>query len=539
MSIDVFGGRDRHNERVLGLGPQPRTARAALFAALLTVLAALAGLAGLAPRARAATVTVTASPTGAAVPRGFLGISTQYRALEAYTGSNPHSLDPAFLNLLGDIAPGQSPVLRIGGESADWSWYPIPHHKRPRGVTFTIDNKWLKVARATAQQLHAQLILDVNLEASDRADAVGEAKAMLSRIGRRYIKAMEIGNEPELYHHFAWYHTAKGLPVPGRPASWSPPQYRAQFSQFAHAMPRVPIAGPVSGLGTWLRSLGTFLHDEPFVGLTTIHAYPLKHCSSDHVVTIPQVLSNAASAGFVQEVTPYVETSHAHGKPIRIDEVNAVTCGGTAGVSDSFASALWMLDTMFGLARAGVDGVNVNTVPHSINSILNPVLAHNNPAIAVQPEWYSMMMFAQAAPPGSRIMRLHVQLPAGMEAWATRDGQGTVHVVLINKHAHGSEPTTLHVPSAAGPATLERLQARGLASTQDVRLGGQTFGSATPTGLLSGTPTDEIVAPVDGAYTLQVPGASAAMLTFHASPSTLLMSALSGRGLLSQLMSSW
>jgi hypothetical protein len=508
-------------------------AGAALLAALLAVLA-------FASAGRAAAITVTALPSGQPVAPGFLGISTQYKSLEAYTGSNPGAIAPAFVHLLGDITPGQSPVLRIGGDSADWSWYPVAHQKRPPGITYTITNKWLQVARATAQNLRAKLILDVNLEAGSQADAVGEANAMLKRIGPQNILAMEIGNEPELYHHFAWYHTATGVPVPGRPASWSLPEYRAQFSQFAHAMPRVRIAGPVSGLGIWLQSLGTFLHDEPSVGLTTIHAYPLKHCSAGHVVTIPELLSNAASAGFVREVSPYVKISHADGKPIRIDEVNAITCGGTAGVSNSFASALWVLNTMFGLARTGVDGVNFNTVPHSINSILNPAGSdRDSPAIAVQPEWYAMMMFAQAAPPGSQIMHLQAQLPPGLEAWATRSPAGTIHVVLINKNPHGSEPVTLNVPAAAGPATLERLQGHGLASTRDVRLGGQTFGGATSTGLLTGDPQSALVSPVAGAYTLQVPGASAAMLTLTPPPGPLLMSALRTPGLFGSLISSW
>jgi hypothetical protein len=517
---------------VFRTGPQPRLAGAALLAALLAVLT-------IASAARAATVTVTATPSGRPVAHGFLGISTQYKALEAYTGSDPGAIDPAFVHLLGDIAPGQSPVLRIGGESADWSWYPVAHEKRPPGVNYTITNKWLQVARATAQDLRAKLILDINLEAGSRPDAVGEANAMLKRIGRRNILAMEIGNEPELYHHFAWYHTPAGVPVAGRPASWSLPEYRAQFSQFAHAMPQVPIAGPVSGLGIWLQSLGAFLHDEPSVGLTTIHAYPLKHCAAGHHVTIPELLSSASSAGFVREVAPYVNISHADGKPIRIDEVNAITCGGTAGVSNSFASALWVLNTMFGLAHTGVDGVNFNTVPHSINSILNPVFARDSPAIAVQPEWYAMMMFAQAAPPGSQIMHLQAQLPPGLEAWATRTPSGTIHVVLINKNPHGSEPVTLNVPAAAGPATLERLQGHGLASTRDVRLGGQTFGDATSTGLLIGDPSSEIVSPVAGGYTLQVPGASAAMLTFTPPPEPLLMATLRTPGLFGSLLSSW
>src|SRR5205807_8152509 len=52
---------------------------------------------------------------------------------------------------------------------------------------------------------------------------------------------------------------------------------------------------------------------------------------------------------------------HGAGLPLRVDEINSVACGGAAGVSNTFASALWALDTMFALVRTGVDGVNVHT----------------------------------------------------------------------------------------------------------------------------------------------------------------------------------
>ena len=64
------------------------------------------------------------------------------------------------------------------------------------------------------------------------------------------------------------------------------------------------------------------------MGLVTMHAYPLKHCQASHRVTIGNVLSAAASQGFVREVAPFVHTAQRDGKPIRIDETNAITCGG-------------------------------------------------------------------------------------------------------------------------------------------------------------------------------------------------------------------
>jgi hypothetical protein len=490
--------------------------------------------------ARAAEVTVTSTPSGSAIPQSFLGISTEVQDLEGYAGTNPDAVDPAFLRLLGAIAPGQRPVLRIGGDSTDWSWYPVAGHPTPKGVTYTIKRRWLQVARATAQDLNGKLIVGVNLEADSTSDAVGEANAMVHTIGSSYIDALEIGNEPELYHHFAWYHTKSGAPVFGRPADWSLPIYRAEFTTFADAMPRVPIAGPVSGIGLWLDQLGTFLDDEPKVSVVTMHAYPLKHCTPSHIVTIPEVLANSASDGFVSEVTPYVRIAQAHHKPIRIDEVNAISCGGTAGVSDSFASALWMENTLFGLAHTGVGGVNVHMTPGAINAILNPVHNGSGSAINVQPEYYAMIMFAQAAPPGSHIMRLKLAgLPPDEQAWATRDASGTTRVVLIDRSGAAANDTTIRVPGATGPATVESLRAHSLASTEGVTLGGQTFGDATTTGALADTAVDPTVLPVHGAYPVRIPAASVEMLTFHPPAAKLLQSALSAGDLLTPLMATW
>ena len=509
--------------------------------ALIVALLVLAGaLMALASTARAASLTVGPDPVGTPIPSGFLGLSTETTNLESYTGTNPRAIDRVFLNLIGDISPGQSPVLRLGGDSTDWSWYPVAHAARPPGVNYTIDNRWLSVARATAEALHGKLILGVNLEASNRRDASAEADAMVDRIGRRYIDALEVGNEPELYSALAWYHTRAGVRVLGRTQStWTEAAYRAQFSDFAHAMPDVALAGPTSGQGVWLQDLGTFLRRESFVRLTTIHAYPLKHCTPSHVITIPQLLANSASNGFVAQVAPSVATSHRAGKPIRIDEVNAISCGGTRGVSTSFASALWMLNTLFGLARTGVDGVNVHTHLGTINAILDPRHAHGRWSIAVQPEYYAMIMFARAAPPGSRLLRLSSSLPSGIQAWATRDASGTDRVVLINKRSAGSETVNLQIPSVSGPATVERLQARSLAATGGVTLGGQSFGAATRTGTLGGASTDTELLGIGGGYTVAMPAGSAAMLTVHAPPARLLLSALAGRQLLAPLLSSW
>jgi hypothetical protein len=472
------------------------------------------------PAAGAAVVGVSGAPAGPAMPAGFVGLSVEERALEQFAGTDPKAIDPVFVHLLQDIAPQQSPVLRIAGDSTDWSWWPVPHRTRPPGVKYDLTPAWMNVAHALAAQLHARLILGVNLEADSPALASAEANAMVSRIGRSYIDALELGNEPELYASFGWYRSAvTHLLVPGRPRTYGVGNFIADYSRFSSSLRGDPLAGPSMGGPEWLQSLGKFVGAEHQLRVVTVHAYPLKHCRKSTVVTSSQLLANSSSHGLAQLIAPWVALSAHHHLPLRVDEMNGISCGGTRGVSDTFTSALWLLDTLFEMARTGVSGINIHTVPNTINEVLGPQFAHGAWSMRVHPEFYAMVMFAQAAPAGARLLRVPGTLPSGIKVWATRAANGAIHVVVINKRLRGAQTVALRIAGAAtgGTASVEQLLAPSVHATSGVTLGGQTFGSVTSTGLLSGKPAGLTVAPSGGAYSVRVPAAGATLISLPAS----------------------
>ena len=96
---------------------------------------------------------------------GFLGLSIEYYAVQKYAGRDPHALNPVFLQLVRNLDPGQSPVIRIGGDSADWAWVPAPGITKPLGAKVTITPDLLRVLGALGAHLDARLILGLNLEA--------------------------------------------------------------------------------------------------------------------------------------------------------------------------------------------------------------------------------------------------------------------------------------------------------------------------------------------------------------------------------------
>ena len=58
------------------------------------------------------THTFFANSPGRVIPRNFLGLSLEIPAVVTEAGADPHSLNPVLEQLIRNLAPGQSPVLR-------------------------------------------------------------------------------------------------------------------------------------------------------------------------------------------------------------------------------------------------------------------------------------------------------------------------------------------------------------------------------------------------------------------------------------------
>jgi hypothetical protein len=458
----------------------------------------------------AAVVSVGGSAGSPAISPGFLGLSLEYTAILPYAGSDPRALDPAFVQLIRNLTPGQAPDLRIGGDSTDWAWYPARGLAKPSGVRFTLTSQWLAVMHALSATLGARLIMGIDLEAGSRRLAAAEAHAFETRLGRAAIEALEPGNEPELYPRFAWYVTPGGRKVTGRAPGYDFRSFLADFSAFAHALPG-PLAGPTTGSRHWMPHTGEFLGAEPRVRVVTLHRYPVQTCyistTSPQYPTVAHLLAPYATSVLGHGIAPYVKLAHAHHLPLRVDEINTDSCGSAPGVSDAFVSALWAIDALFELARVGVDGVNIDTYPGVTYQLFTVTHDAGVWRASVKPDYYGLMMFAQAAPPGSRLLRTSTINAAGIKTWATRDTDGHIRVVLINESAR---PRTIALTAAPGAATLERLRAPRLTSTSGVTLGGQSFAPAT--GALSGSSTRLTLQPRAGRYVFGLPADSAALV---------------------------
>jgi hypothetical protein len=461
-------------------------------------------------------VTVRADAPGRPVPYGFLGLSLEYRAVEAYAGADPRALDPVFEQLVRNLVPGQAPVFRIGGDSADRTWWPTPGLGRPPGIRYAITSNWLSVTRALSGALRARLILGLNLEADSPELAGAEARALVAGVGRQAVRAFELGNEPDLYATFPFYRTPDGRHARGRPVGYDVSSLIADWKRFAAVLRRRELAGPSLGAPGWTSHLAAFLAAEPHVALVTLHGYPLQRCftvrGSPRHPTVAHLLAPSSSIGLADSFAREAAIAQAHGLSLRIDELNSVSCGATPAVSDTFASALWALDTLFEMVRVGIHGVNFHTFPGAGYELFRISRGDGHWQAAVAPEYYGLLLFARAAPAGSRLLPVSGAASGAVRTWATRASDGTIRVVMVNSGARARQMSVGVTGVALPGAVLEQLVAPNARARTGISLGGQSFGSRTLTGALEGSTHVTALAPVDGRYTATLPAASATLL---------------------------
>ena len=249
----------------------------------------------------------------------------------------------------------------------------------------------------------------------------------------------------------------------------------------------------------------------------TLHRYPLQRCytprNSPRYPKLANLLSPTSSIGLADSFARYVRVAHAHGLAVRIDELGSVSCGAVRKVSDTFASALWALNTLFEMVRVGIHGVNIHTFPGAGYELFRIRRSSAGWQALVAPEYYGLEMFASAAPAGSRLLPVANGSDATLHTWATRSHDGIIRVLAVNTGSAGRLVRVGVTGRGAGRAELARLTAPSLGSAGGVSLGGQTFGSATTTGVLAGAPEVSTVSSVDGRYAVSLPAGSAALLT--------------------------
>jgi hypothetical protein len=458
-------------------------------------------------------VTVGSAYTGPPIRAGFVGITTEYKDMFTEAGTNPSQPDVPFEQVLKNLAPDGGFDLRIGGDTTDWTWWPVPGMARPPWARWTLTPTWMGVAQKLLEDLHAHLIIGINMEADSPTVAATEVQAIESGIGPSVPTTFELGNEPELYPKWPFYITKSGVTVFGRPRSYSFPQITNEWDRLAAHLGPIRLAGTGYSSFRALPYVEPFLHASRDLSLLTMHTYALtpQNCQQGGQLKESWLFHPSSLENLADAVGAWATLGRLNNVPVRVDEMNAVTCGGLAGFSDTMGPSLWALNILPLYAQTGVTGVNFETRPNTAQNLIQTTATTSGWQVTVQPEYYGMLAFAQLTPPGSRILSVPAT-PSGLLAWAVQTPQRTVNIVVTNI-TRSAKRVAVQAAGAKGPAAVEALasSARRLAATTGVTLGGQRISPLT--GQLSGAQVRSQVKSHKGMYDITVPAASAMVLS--------------------------
>jgi hypothetical protein len=169
----------------------------------------------------------------------------------------------------------------------------------------------------------------------------------------------------------------------------------------------------------------------------------------------------------------------ARARPI-MSETNSICSGGLAGVSNSYAAALWAIDYMLTGAENGVYGMNFHdrfTASCTPYSPLCPVPGRPGEFTA-EPLYYGML-FAHLLGAGN-LLPVAVRVPStsdNVTAFALKPATGGVRLIVENLTGQHTS-LTLSVGGRATSASVLHLTAPGLTATSGVKIQGAAVGAS-------------------------------------------------------------
>ena len=416
------------------------------------------------------------------IPSRFMGLSYEKLAITYnYFHSSNHNLIALFRRL-------GAGVLRIGGGSVDrllWTSSSSGSHAQ-------ITSTNIKDLAGFLQATGWLCLYGVNLATSTSILAAEEAGFAALTLGSNLL-GIEIGNEPDEYGVAGNYFTG----------NWTFQDFLSRWYSFRSAIiqaaPHIPITGPVTGGGnhisSWTLPFGQAVTQSELT-LLTQHYYRSSGASS----TSTAAFLISPDKQLTTELATLDAGARQLGIPYRLSECNSFSNGGAPGVSDSYASSLWVIDFLFDAAVGGATGINMHGGGQGPG--YTPIADDSGAVIGARPEYYGLLLFSLI---GSGTL-LQTQLSAGgieATAYAVRTASGGLKIMLVNKDPRQNLLINIQANQRVETASLQTMTGASLSATSGVTIQGAevnndgSFAPASPTALIpSATRTNCYVPPL-------------------------------------------
>jgi hypothetical protein len=439
----------------------------------------------------------------------FIGLSYESAQL-----GNPKFFSGDNAALIGFVRRlGNSGVLRIGGNTSEYCyWTPQPAtqsetqipqgavnpdqgHKAPSPVNIT--PAAIRNLRDFLDATGWNLIYGLNMGTGTAEDAAAQAAYVMDVCGSKLL-AFQLCNEPDLFFR-------NGIRQSDYDFAKFAQEWQHFFEVIRARVPNAPFAGPDTAYNNaWLVPFAQRFKGQ--VRFLSQHYYA-EGPPTDPSMTIERLLS--PNPKLQEEFDGMRKTMLETGLPFRLAETNSCYSGGKAGVSDTFASALWGADLMYQLASAGGLGINFHGGGYGWYT---PIAGTHDSGFLARPIYYGMLLFAQAG--SGQLVETEFK---GLEhtplltAYAVRSSSGGLKAIVLNKNP--DRPVLLNVQTGqtGSNAQLLWLRAPRVDDTTDVTFGGAPVGAAG-----AWSAAMQRTRPIqNGSLAIELPAASAVLITFE------------------------
>jgi hypothetical protein len=312
------------------------------------------------------------------------------------------------------------------------------------------------------------VIYTENIGQFDAPRVAADAAAVSKALGGSLL-AFACGNEPEFFYN-------DGV----RPKDYTVGDYLSDAANCMEAIdtgdPNAPIEGPDTvSEGTWPTAYAA--NEVGMIKSFGIHFYPLP-CGLNGETPAERAAELLSQSESNRE-TSWFNWAAADAKSDKADlwmtEVNTACGGGDPGLSNTFASALWVVDYLLSGAEHGVSGMNVQGSLTACKGYqgYSPLCEVSTNEYAAEPIYYGML-FTHLLGTGEL---LPVTVSSGdIAAFALKSATGGIHVILENL---GKQQAVvgLSAPNGTSSATVLHLSAPSLLATSGVNIQGATVGA--------------------------------------------------------------
>lgn len=395
------------------------------------------------------TTTVIPSNPWVSNTQGFSSISFEKSQLQNRLLSVNNTAMVNLFKLL--YPPGAGGIVRIGGDSANESTW------TPTGAGQTAGQIAPSDVDALAAFLSAtgwKAIYGINQVGANGSTAsptlAGQEAAYVANALGSNLFAFEIGNEPNYY-----------VQGGSEPSGWGESNYISLFENFASgihsSVPNAPLAGPATTNGgiAWLGGLASAAHSGAISDLVNLTSHYYRGSPSNPTPAVTDLISypDTSLINAAENLEYYGYTNNIHW---RMGETNSYFSGGTNGVSNAYAAALWSIDHLFTLAQFGGQGGNF----HTGNSTAYSEITNNGSTVTgVHPLYHGLYLSAQIGT--GYLQRLSItgnSSNQNITAYAVEPthAPGTLNVLVNNKSGYALS-VTLTPETTIGSGSLQIL----------------------------------------------------------------------------------